>query len=145
MTEYVCGLLFSESRETVALVHKQKPAWQAGKLNGPGGKIERRETPPEAMAREFAKETGVEIAPEQWQPLAVLRGVDFTVHFFAAFDNMVFCCRTIEAEQIIVGSVAGALAGEALIPNLRVLIPLALDRSGIVKPVDMFDCVPKAA
>jgi 8-oxo-dGTP pyrophosphatase MutT (NUDIX family) len=63
--EYACGLAFDPSREYVLLVWKNKPAWQAGKLNGVGGAFE-----PDAdnsyrdtMAREFLEETGVETSP----------------------------------------------------------------------------------
>ena len=44
-TEYVVGLLFSPDRNTVVLINKTKPDWQAGKLNGVGGKIEEGESP----------------------------------------------------------------------------------------------------
>jgi len=37
----VCGFLIHKPLMLVALVRKQKPAWQAGLLNGIGGKIER--------------------------------------------------------------------------------------------------------
>ena len=37
----------------VVLTHKNRPAWQAGKLNGVGGKIELLESPVAAMVREF--------------------------------------------------------------------------------------------
>ena len=39
MQEYVCGLLFSVDRTRVLLIRKRRPAWQAGRLNGVGGKV----------------------------------------------------------------------------------------------------------
>lgn len=59
MTEYVCGFLFNPPLSHVALIKKAKPDWQAGLLNGVGGKIEENETALYAMAREFTEETGV--------------------------------------------------------------------------------------
>ena len=56
--EYVLGFMFNEAESKVLLVWKNRPAWQAGKLNGVGGKIEAGETPVQAMNREFAEETG---------------------------------------------------------------------------------------
>ena len=47
----------------VALVLKDHPDWQAGKLNAIGGKISNAETPTNAMVREFAEETGSETKP----------------------------------------------------------------------------------
>lgn len=56
--EYVLGFMFNLAESKVLLVWKNRPAWQAGKLNGVGGKIEEGETPIQAMNREFAEETG---------------------------------------------------------------------------------------
>jgi 8-oxo-dGTP pyrophosphatase MutT (NUDIX family) len=54
---YVVGFLFSQDESKVLLVWKNRPAWQNGKLNGIGGKIEAGETPLQAMEREFKEET----------------------------------------------------------------------------------------
>lgn len=56
--QYVLGFMFNEAESKVILIFKNRPAWQAGKLNGIGGKIEEGETPIQAMNREFAEETG---------------------------------------------------------------------------------------
>lgn len=56
--QYVLGIMFSEDEERVLAIWKNRPDWQAGKLNGIGGKIEDGETPIEAMRREFREETG---------------------------------------------------------------------------------------
>lgn len=58
MTNYVLGFAFSEDFKRIALIRKNKPEWQKGKLNGVGGKVEVGETPVMAMAREFQEETG---------------------------------------------------------------------------------------
>ena len=60
---YVCGFLVDEAWDQVVLVKKLRPTWQAGKLNGVGGKIEtiigeKVESPLDAMIREFKEETG---------------------------------------------------------------------------------------
>jgi hypothetical protein len=38
--EYVCGFMFANDFTEVALIRKNKPEWQRGKLNGIGGKVE---------------------------------------------------------------------------------------------------------
>lgn len=80
MTEYSTGFMFDGTR--VALILKKRPNWQQGRMNGVGGHIEAGETPAEAMAREFEEETGFKTLPEDWNPLVVLSGADFRVHFF---------------------------------------------------------------
>lgn len=59
MTEYVLGFYLWGSR-FVLLIRKNRPDWQAGKLNGIGGHIEPGETPEQAMVREFREEAGPE-------------------------------------------------------------------------------------
>jgi len=54
---YVLGFMFDRDYAEVALILKNRPAWQAGKWNGIGGKIEGDETPHAAMVREFTEET----------------------------------------------------------------------------------------
>lgn len=61
MSKYVVGFMFDFAFERVALIRKQKPVWQAGKLNGIGGKIECGETREEAMRREFIEEAGLDL------------------------------------------------------------------------------------
>lgn len=64
--EYVVGYLFSPDGQAVALIEKNHPAWQYGKFNGIGGKIEPGESKHEAMCREFEEEAGVYIEPDAW-------------------------------------------------------------------------------
>ena len=52
MSAYTLGFVFDSSQEKVLLVHKQRPAWQAGKVNGIGGKVELGETPHTGIVRE---------------------------------------------------------------------------------------------
>lgn len=56
----VLGFYFSLDRKEVLLIEKKRPAWQRGKLNGVGGRIEQNELPYHAMRREFREETGID-------------------------------------------------------------------------------------
>jgi 8-oxo-dGTP diphosphatase len=68
MKKYVVGFLISGS--LVSLIKKNRPEWQKGKINGIGGKIEKGETPEQAMKREFYEEAGIRI--NKWKRFAVL-------------------------------------------------------------------------
>lgn len=136
---YVVGFLFSDDRKQVALIHKRRPGWQAGRLNGVGGKIESGETPAAAMHREFAEEAGV--WGVQWGQFATLAGPNFVAHCFSAFssDGMARL-QSPEAERVDTYDVARVIAGEwPVIGNVPVMLALALDDSGIVKPVTLTD------
>ncbi len=63
MKRMVLGFAFNPFANKVLLIHKNRPDWQRGKLNGVGGHIEGSETSRDAMVREFREETG-EIVPD---------------------------------------------------------------------------------
>lgn len=86
MKDMVVGFLFSPDFSEVLLIRKNRPDWQAGLLNGVGGKIEEEdESPVHALVREFEEETGIVIPPAQWREYFELKfGPDqAAVHFFA--------------------------------------------------------------
>lgn len=58
MQRYVLGFIFSRDLSKVYLIRKNHPEWQAGKLNGVGGKINPGESGMEAMGREAMEESG---------------------------------------------------------------------------------------
>jgi 8-oxo-dGTP diphosphatase len=125
--QYVAGFLFDANAKHVALIEKQRPAWQKWQLNGIGGKIELHESAAAAMQREFLEETGLLI--EQWKLFCVLEGSDFEVMFFYGFDSRVHNVESKTDETVAVFEVAGCLdprITHPLIPNLRWLIPMAL-------------------
>jgi 8-oxo-dGTP diphosphatase len=125
MQHFVNGFLFSADRTRVALIHKNRPAWQAGRINGIGGKVEAGEENIDAMAREFAEEAGVTLPPEAWHPFATLGGEGFVIHFYRAFSDRIDEARTVETEEVAIYPVDD-LPKEVL-HNLRWLIPMALD------------------
>lgn len=127
--DYVAGFLFNEKLSNVCLVHKQKPVWQKGKLNAVGGKIEVGESPELAMRREFSEEAGVDIS--DWNQFCVLRGESediWRVHFFFAVGDTKRA-KQMESEPISRYEISTILQeqGFPLIPNLRWLIPMALN------------------
>jgi 8-oxo-dGTP diphosphatase len=127
MTKYVVGLVFDREEKNVVLLEKQKPEWQKGRLNGPGGKIEENEEPIEAMTREFLEETGLLIPQAQWELVVLLQGEGFEAHFFTARSGLANGVQTMEKETVYFASVENVLVSPLLMPNLKWIIPLAID------------------
>lgn len=86
MTEYVLGFAFCKDYSgfnRVMLIRKNKPVWQAGKLNGVGGKVELTDpTTCCAMSREFEEETGLKSEPAAWKRFAIMEFPAARVHCF---------------------------------------------------------------
>ena len=129
---YVIGFLFAPRYERVVLIEKRKPAWQAGLLNGVGGKIEPGETPEEAIARECAEECGVALPAHGWSLIAtelaaggIGDGRRPTLYFLKVMSARAGTAHTCEAEKILL--VEPHYLPRNVIPNVRWLVPLALD------------------
>ncbi len=148
LKRYVVGFLLDQDRSHVVLVRKNRPAWQAGRLNGVGGKIEPDESPSDAMAREFMEETGCWVPPGDWEPMCSVTWPDDLdriqdgkapiVHFFRSvvegpLERLV-ATQTDEAIEVVA---AGLLHLQLLIPNLHWLIPLALYTADRYEPFVM--------
>lgn len=119
--QYVLGFLF-DARGNVTLIRKLKPDWQVGMLNGIGGKIERNETPLQAMRREFLEETGW--AQTNWEMFAVMFGKGWKVHCFAA-TNAAAQIETMTLEIVGWEPIRDA-TWMGIVPNLAWLIPMAV-------------------
>ena len=131
-TEYVLGFLFDvwakeyiEYAEIgeVVLITKNRPAWQAGKMNGVGGHIEVGETPLEAVRREFLEEAGFDF--ENWEYKVRYVGADFVLHIFSGFNPGLIDVRTTTDEIVSIEEVKNLPIN--IIYNLNWIIPLLLD------------------
>jgi 8-oxo-dGTP diphosphatase len=130
MTRYVAGLLFTpdesiQLRNRVALIRKKRPEWQAGKLNGIGGHIEEGEAPSQAMRREFKEEAGAET---EWRHFCTMATATWEVYWFVAFDNVAIQSLTDEPVEWYDVDDLNTRDEFDTIPNLKWLIPLALDK-----------------
>lgn len=134
--KYVVGFLFNDDLTEVLLINKTKPKWQNGKLNGVGGKIEKDETKVEAMVREFQEETSVSSDSKDWHLFCSL------TEFQNSRDlHSVFCLRAVSnfhdlsnldikqttEEKPEVFKVSEVSMSDRILPNLKWLIPLAID------------------
>jgi 8-oxo-dGTP diphosphatase len=81
----VIGFLF-DGRGNFLLIEKNHPAWQKGRLNGIGGKIERGETPLQAMIREFREEAGAAVT--FWREFALVTGDGYKLYLYTAKENV---------------------------------------------------------
>lgn len=126
--KYVLGFMFSEDKKRVALIKKTKPAWQAGRRNGIGGKVEKEEWPDGAMVREFFEETGLQTKESDWTYFSHMTNSQFIVYCFVAYGDIDLLKTTTEEEIKITFVDEIALTGlHNVLSNLRWLIPMALD------------------
>jgi 8-oxo-dGTP pyrophosphatase MutT (NUDIX family) len=131
---YVLGFLFSNDCKMVALTTKKRPDWQAGYLNGIGGKIEDIDNSPhDAMIREFKEETGILI--ESWTDFAELSNKEWVVYCFVAFSNDINKVKTMTDEEVVTLSV-DKLKYLNILDSLYFLIPLALSNSKIYSEIN---------
>jgi 8-oxo-dGTP diphosphatase len=138
-THYVAGFAFDYARERVILIRKNRPAWQAGKLNGVGGHIESGESARGAMLREFEEETAG--GRYYWDHFATVQGHDWgSVHFFRTLTDAAFrLVQSTTDEQVEIHRIADIPWDECL-PNLSWLIPLALYNHDFYEPVIATEC-----
>jgi 8-oxo-dGTP diphosphatase len=150
MTAYVCGFAF-DHLQRVVLLRKTKPKWQAGLLNGLGGKIDDIDIPAEhkaaseimdlpvnmltgsrnAMAREFKEECGLDISPARWVRFHREQWPNSNVvEFFACQLNEFNEVPTSTTEEEIIvlrwrHATPLELAERQMMYNLPYLIPMA--------------------
>lgn len=122
---YVLGFLFEDDLSSVVLIQKEKPAWQAGRRNGVGGKIKPDESEADAMSREFLEETGVKLPNHDWHQFCEMAGKGFVVYCFTCGNSTALSqCRTMTEEKIwITNSIT--FDGAPVVENVEWLVPLA--------------------
>lgn len=127
MKTYTLGFIFSQDLSEVLLMHKNRPDWQVGRLNGVGGKIEVNEESVDCIVREVLEEAGVKTEKESWTYFGEIKSDDWRVDlytliylenskdFFTATDEKIEWFRVDDLPNNI-------------LKNLNWIIPLAMDR-----------------
>ena len=137
MKEYVVGFAFKgEYKEQVLLLLKNRPEWQAGNFNGVGGKVEvDKETPREAMTREFEEETGVFVPQRYWTHFCTIYGcrAAWRVTFFWTDFFLCSTAKMIEDEEPM--WIQSDHLPPNMINNLNWLIPMASATSPVIAAV----------
>lgn len=94
MDKYVLGFVF-DKQDRILLIKKNRPAFQKGKLNGLGGKVEYKDTlykemenPVQAMKRESYEEANLRV---DWVEYGVMYGINYGNHF----ECFLLCARTV--------------------------------------------------
>lgn len=142
--EMVVGFAFDQDTTRVLLVRKTHPHWQAGKLNGIGGKVEDcdRGNPTSAMVREFTEETGIAQIEPDWLFLATLHSGPHLIHFFRAL----FSLATLQqadghpndtGEMLELHNVSALARRRDMIPNLSFLVPFAAYTDALYRKVEL--------
>lgn len=122
MQKYV--LIFVRFAGAILLVTKDRPSWQKGKKNFPGGKVDKGETWLSAAQRELKEETGME--GEEWRECGEIQFSTGTVKIFECVPknpNMLVE-NSDPTEPVAWFPMKGILNRSDLIPNLRILIPI---------------------
>lgn len=118
---YVVGFLFDQSCTSVVLLVKNRPTWQAGFLNGVGGKANEGEILEEAMRRESIEEVGV--TPTEWKYVSSLENPLDSVTFYAARDQWAFDRAKQRTDEEVVRSLVQNIQTCKTVPCLKFLIP----------------------
>jgi 8-oxo-dGTP diphosphatase len=128
MKKYTIGALFTSDFNRVLLIQKERPQWQKGKLNFPGGHIEVGEWGHDCIAREFFEETNLKIPSTNWTQIGLIENEgEYTVEFYTAVYNEGKHGEPITRteEKIVWIDCQNNSWPENLISNLAWLIPFA--------------------
>ena len=122
--------MFDDRLDYVALIRKNRPAWQAGKLNGIGGHIEPGEFPIDAMIREFYEETGAKTKMSTWAYVMTLRFPYAELEVFAAKDGCILSAvKSVTDESVFKFYLAGQnWSPDEMVENVHAMITLAAQR-----------------
>lgn len=139
---YVLALLFTPDAGRVVLMHKNRPVWQVGRINAPGGKLVPGESAAAAARREVLEEAGVDVPEGAWQEFLVWDDPVYRMHVVRAFHESASLARTAEDQEVFLAGVGDLPL--AVIENLRWLIPLALDQS-VAIPIRVRSAAPEGS
>lgn len=127
--EYVVGFIFSKDWQSIALLRKQprhsSQQWQAGKLNGVGGKVEPSdEDYAHAMRREGNEETN---SVHIWEYKGTVMGKGWALGVYCTtYDLSLLPKANDVGEEFVICSLDTVFEND-IVENLRYLIPLCQD------------------
>lgn len=127
MIRYTLGFLFNQTLTKVLLIHKLKPDWQKGKINGLGGKFEQDEDAFTCIAREVEEESSIRTTPSEWKKIGELHSSKWVVDVMAMIYNSdENNAKSMEEQKIDWRSVDSLPVN--IMSNLSWLIPMCKDK-----------------
>jgi len=139
MKAYTLGFVSKPDFSEVLLVHKNRPDWQAGKLNGVGGKIEAGEESVDGLVREVLEETGVATNKDDWTYFGEIKGKEWRVDLYTMIYSRKPSDFSTTTDEKIEWFRVDSLPRNIL-DNLAWMIPLAID---VLKNKEIKSCVVK--
>jgi 8-oxo-dGTP diphosphatase len=126
--QHVLGFVFDEKAQHVLLIKKNKPAFQVGKLNGIGGKIEEEDgSSAHAMQREMIEETGITVPSDNWYAMGTMQGNSWAADVFYTTINKVVDTIVQTTDEHVSWYPISPLP-TTVIHNLTWLIPMAISK-----------------
>lgn len=134
MKAYVLAFIFDEKLENVWLIKKNRPDWQADKMNGIGGKFEESDgVGPEgfknAIIRELREESGIKLNSDDLQDIGCLYSIspnalvsEFVLEVFTGKTDKILETKT---DEEIFKVRVDELKQELSIENVPALIELS--------------------
>lgn len=124
--KFVLIFIFDKGFKNVLLIHKNRPDWQKGKLNGLGGKIEKGETPKQAIVREVSEEAGLKLNLKSVKKMGVVGGKDWRMHVFIyLYPGNLKNAKSMTDEKVTV--VTCSNLPKICLSNLSWMIPMCID------------------
>lgn len=135
MKQYCLGFAFTSDFKSVLLIKKNRPDWQAGKVNGVGGKLEENEMSNSAMVREFEEETGIKTNVDDWESIGSISRIgsnfeDFHIQVYATSKVDVSTAKSMTDEEVSLYSLTEGKQLDSRIPQLEKLdwlLPYSID------------------
>lgn len=126
MKSYTLGFIFNPTYSKVLLMHKNRPDWQKGRLNGVGGKIEEGEESIACIVREIREETGLVTQRHDWILVGTMKGSDWFCDVYGlVYTSTMGVVSAITDEQVEWFDVHALPRN--IISNLAWLVPLTVD------------------
>lgn len=124
---YTLGFIFDHTKTSVLLIHKNRPDWQKGKVNGIGGHIEKGEEPIDSFIREVREETGAELNPTHVHLVGYIQSPESLVYVYTTLYAGKKEAAASGTDEKIAWFATTELPPN-IMSNLSWLIPLSLDK-----------------
>jgi 8-oxo-dGTP diphosphatase len=126
MKKFTVGFLFDEDLKNVLLMHKDRPDWQVGKINGIGGKFDIGEESLDCIVREVKEESDLDTDKDKWVFLGNMYTDMVHLDIYAYVYGDLSHAKTMTTEKVEAFPVSNLPSN--ILSNLRWLIPMAVDK-----------------